>query len=159
MRGCNCEKCQKLREYRKEYARKNKEKLQAYQREYYQQNREKLLKRHNDWNEEHREETRAKYKPHPRKLKEGEEAEKRRKMRRVYREGEQARQALAELILSEEAISEEQFKAWRQKWRSYWSQKLKKADTSGQGETAPNSKNDAGAIQSDRPDLNAAAST
>lgn len=162
-RGCNCEKCQKLREYRKRYAERHKERLQAYQREYYQKNREKLLKKNNDWNNEHREEIRAKYKPHPRKLKPGEEAEKRRKRRRerypIYKEGELARQALAELILSEEAISEAEFNAWRQRWRDYWSQKLKKARTSGQGDTAPNSRNDAGAIQSERPDLNAAAST
>lgn len=162
-RGCNCEKCQKLREYRKKYAERHKERLQAYQREYYQKNREKLLKKNNDWNNEHREEIRAKYKPHPRKPKPGEEAEKRRKLKRerypLYKEGELARQALAELILSEEAISEAEFNAWRERWKAYWSQKLKKARTSGQGDTAPNSRNDAGAMQSDLPERNAAAST
>lgn len=162
-RGCNCEKCQKVREYRKKYAERNKERLQAYQREYYQKNREKLLKKNNDWNNEHREEIRSKYKPHPRKLKPGEEAEKLRARNRkrylLYKEGELAKQALAELILSEEAISEEEFNAWRERWRKYWSQKLKKATISGEGDTAPNSRNDAGAMQSERPDRNAAAST
>lgn len=108
MRGCNCEKCRKLREYRKKYAERNKERLQAYQREYYRKNRERMLAKNNAWNEAHREETRAKYKARTRKAK---------------------------------------------------PQKPKKADTSGHGETAPNSINDAGAIQSERPDRSAAAST
>ena len=138
-RGCNCEKCQKLREYRKKYAERHKERLQAYQREYYQKNREKLLKKNNDWNDAHREEIRAKYK-RPRK----------------------AAQEYLDIMARETELSEAEFQAWREKWREKWHAQIqneKNAETSGQGDTAPNSMNDAGATQSDLPDRSAAAKT
>lgn len=133
------EKAARLKAYREEYREKNKERLKEYQRQYYLKNREKLLKAHNDWNDAHREEIRAKYK-RPRK----------------------AAQEYLDIMARETELSEAEFQAWREKWREKWHAQIqneKNAETSGQGDTAPNSMNDAGATQSDLPDRSAAAKT
>ena len=159
------EKAARLKAYREEYREKNRERLKAYQREYYLKNREKLLKAHNDWNDAHREEIRAKYK-RPRKLIPGDKAEKRREYAREwYKKKKLARKAAQEyldIMARETELSEAEFQAWREKWREKWHAQIqneKNAETSGQGDTAPNSINDAGATQSDLPDRSAAAKT